>query len=199
MDRKQLAMVFGLVVVAIAILVFVLATEGGNPLYRADDPSGDVELGAGPSPPAARSLADIVDAHVAQRGDEIAFVVDLATDVPNRIKDGELEVRWDLSQGGRPLWQVSATVGGGASASVLSYEKNFTVGTFDHSMPGGVELEGGRVVIRLDPAEIDGFPTEFNWEVSTALDGARGVPGSARAEDRAPDVGFADFPSPSPD
>lgn len=193
--RRQVLLVALIVVLGVGSIVFLLTTGGVAPTSDVSDPSGDAVQGPGPAPPTQPPLADVVRAEVRRDGNEVIFESQLSAPVPNKIKGGELEVRWDLFEEGQATWMVAGSIDIGPSASIISHETNYGVGTFDDTLPGGIQVDGDTVRIRLRPAEIEDFPTEFDWALSTSLDGDRGEAQSARVEDRTPDSGFGTYTS----
>ncbi len=198
MNTKRTVLIIGLVVVSVGVLVAVLASGGSDRVPVAGDAAGDIRLGSEGQPPPDPALADILDAQVTDDEGTLRFEVGLAREIPSKIKDGELEVRWDLYEGGAATWQVSATVASQPSASIVAYESDFGAGTIDHTLPGGIFIEDDRLVIRVRPGEVPDFPSRFDWEVTTSLDGDRGDPTSGRATDRTPDNGYGTYPEERP-
>jgi len=178
------------VIVLVGIVIVVLATGGGTP-GSGGEATGDVEVeGEGPDDP---ELADIAAVDVVREGSAIVFVAEMGQSIPERIDDGSLEWRWDLTVDGRDAWIVSAHVSTDVTAAVTSQLTPYGSSTIDQTMPGSVSVEGAELRIQLRPAEIDGFPESFGWRLATELDGDRADARSPVARDRAPDAGPGSF------
>lgn len=186
---RSLGVAFGIVAL-IVIIVVVLATGGGPSGAGREDALGDVEVDAGPAAPADATPADIAAASVTAEGNELVFVAEMATDIPEQIPDGSLEFRWDIVEGGDDTWIVSAAVGGGRpTAALTSPDSGYGSSTIDDTMPGTIEVDGSTLTVRFDRTKVEGFPGEFEWRLATTLDAKRTDPQSGVARDRAPDSG----------
>ena len=114
----------------------------------------------------------------------------MASDVPQELPQQALGWRWEIYEKGQMTWLVSANVDLGPNASVLSTQTDFQGSTVDDTLPGQIRVEGSTLTIRIRSAEIEGFPSDFEWLVKSSLDGDRAAAKSALAEDKAPDGGF---------
>lgn len=204
MKRKQLAIVFAIVAAALAVVIVLLVT-GGPPqtappaqdggVAEPNDPVGDVTLTPGGDAPAGTDLADIIAAHVYKSSGELTFEVRLGRGVPRRLRGRGLDLRWEVVESGQTTWLVTANFDVGPTASLLTQIEgsNYGSSTFDDSFPGGITVEGDRVIVTLRPGELPGdappFPDAFTWVLFSSLDGSPGDPASALAQDRAPDAG----------
>ena len=203
MNRKQLAIVFSIVGLALAAVIVLLVTgappqgpvPGADGVSEANDPAGDVTITQGGDAPTEIALADIVAAHVYEADGELSFEVQLGQQVPRRVRGGSLDLRWEVKESGNTTWLLTANFDVGPNASLLTQIEGSSYGssTFDGSFPGAISVDGDRVVITLRPADLPGdappFPESFTWTLSTSLDAAAGDPASALAQDRAPDAG----------
>jgi hypothetical protein len=184
--------VVGVTLAIAAVLIAVLVSGGAG---GGTDPEGDVRVVEGERPrratalPVAASIADIVDADVRSEGSDLILDLTAAVTIPGALERSSLEFRFDLSEGGRDTWIVSASINVAATAAVVSQTTGYTSSTIDDSLPGSLELTGERLRITLDPTAIDGFPDSFDWRLSSALIAFRGIAGSVRVEDRFPDEG----------
>ncbi|HVL65006.1 MAG TPA: hypothetical protein VM573_07550 [Actinomycetota bacterium] len=196
MSRTKVALAILMPVAVVAATIVLLATGGPDPSDPRIELPGDVEVDDGPKPPTDTGLADVLFTDVRAEGDELVFEARLGAEVPKRLEEGALEIRWDIFERGTATWLVAATVGNRRTASVLSQDATFAAGTFDGSLTGGVERDGDRLVVRFDRRTVEDFPESFSWRLTTVLDGARGNPRSATARDRSPDEGRREFPEP---
>jgi hypothetical protein len=188
MNNKNLWVAIG-IVGAIAVVVLVLTT-GGPPGGGPSDATGDVTVGEGDSAPTDTTLADIVAASVSKEGEDIVFEAKLGDDIPRRIPDGSLELRWDVSENGDDTWIVSANLNVGPTAALTSQKTNYGSSTIDDSMPGSIEIDGDTLVVVVKAAQVEGFPASFNWTLKSTLDADRADPSSSVATDVAPDSGL---------
>ena len=196
MSRKQLLIVFIIVAIVLAAIIVLLVTGGTVPENSTEDATGDVVVSEGESPPENTELADIVDARVTDEGGQLVFEATMAAPIPEDLGTQGLDWKWELYEGGATSWIVSANLDVGENATVFSPESGTTFSTIDDGLPGELTLESDTIRIALDTAEIENFPTEFTWKLTTKLDGAKGEAGSATADDFAPDRGFGEFPLP---
>lgn len=174
----------------IVIVVIVLATGGVDVGGGPGDSTDDVQVEPGPDAPSDATPADIAEASVTSEGDELVFVAEMATDIPERIPDGSLEFRWDVIEGGDETWIVSGAVGNDRpTAALTSPDSGYGSSTIDDTMPGTIEVEGTTLTIRFDRSKVKGFPSDFEWRLATTLDAKRIDPQSGVARDRAPDSG----------
>ena len=197
MDRKGFAIAAAVVTVAVAAIVVLLFTGGADPVPTFEDLSGDAQIEEGKNPPADTTLADILLATVSDDGDEIVFEAQLGATVPKKVPDGSFGLRWEIHEDGDSKFLVTASLDVGPTASVIGEQNGYGGSTLDESLPGSLEVDGDTIRIRLDPSEIPDFPDEFAWVLQSSLDGDQGDPKSARAEDRAPDSGFGEYPTDS--
>ena len=172
----------------IAIVVLILAT-GGPPGTASGDQSGDVKVNEGAAPPQDTTLADVVGATVRRQGNDLVFEATLGQEIPDKIPNGSLELRWDVSEGGDDTWIVSANLNLGPTAAITSQKTSYGASTIDDSLPGSIEVDGDTLRVTVRAAEVDGFPTQFTWRLTTSLDADRADAASAIATDTAPDSG----------
>jgi hypothetical protein len=187
-SRRVIALVAGGAILIGAVVV-LLVTGGAEAPADFADPTGDVTVGDGPKPPTETALADIVKAEVLHDGNDIVFRAEMNADIPQRVKGESMSWRWDVLVSGTSAWIVSANLDIGPNASVTSTQSNYGSSTFDDTLPGDLDFDGRTITITLRPAEIDDFPTDFDWKLGTSLDGDQGSPSSALATDTAPDQG----------
>lgn len=204
MNRKQLAVVFAIVALALAAVIVLLVTGGPPPasppvqdggVAEPNDPAGDVTLTQGDNAPTGTGLADVIAAHVYTSGNDLIFEARLGQAVPRRARGQALDLRWEVVESGQTTWLVTANFDVGPTASLITQIQGSSYGssTFDGSFPGDIKLEGDLVVVTLRPDELPEdappFPESFTWVLFSSLDGAPGDPASALAQDRAPDAG----------
>lgn len=180
------------IVGVVAAIVGVLSLGGGEG-GASPDATGDIVIDEGPQPPADTSLADIAKSSVRKDGGRIVFEATMAADVPSKLGDGSLELRWDLSEGGRDTWIVSASINIEAHAALTSQRTGYSSNTINGSMPGDIEIEGDVVRVSFDPSKIKRFPQTFSWRLTTTLDGSRANTESGTASDTAPGSGSTKF------
>lgn len=197
MNTKQLAVVSAIVACVLAVIIVLLVTGGVSPAERARDAIGDVETGEGADPAPDSSIADIQSARVTLQDSQIVFQAEMGGRVPRELEDQTMEWRWEIVESGTTTWVVSATVSVGRPvASVLEHETGFSASTIDDTLRGGVDSTGNTIFVRINQAEIEGFPNEFAWRLKTTLDGNRADPGSALITDEAPGSGLGEYPPP---
>lgn len=185
-------------VVALAGIVILLVTGGER--AAVGDHAGDIEYVEGSSRPRpeggdtrlAASIADLTEAEIVREGSDLVFTASVAAPIPARLERASLEFRWDIVAEGRD-WIVSVKLDKGVQASVLDPVSGFGAGTIDGTLDASVMPTERKIEFRLDPAMIEGFPTNFEWTLSTVLTAFRRDPGSPRAEDRYPDKGTVAF------
>lgn len=181
----------------LAIAAIAVVVSGGE--EPANDPIGDVRLVEGKQPRAGESLpiptsvADISEAAVSSQGSTVLFEVTAAADIPGEFERSSLEFRFEISESARPTWIVTGSVNVSATAALVSQTSDYTATTIDDSFPGEVEISGRTLTIAVDPSQIDDFPEEFEWVLTSNLIAFRDVTGSTRAEDRLPDEGDVGF------
>lgn len=197
MDRRRFAIVAAVVGVAVAAIVVLLFTGGADPVPMFEDLSGDANIGEGENPPADTTLADILRASVSDEDDEIVFEAQLGSQVPRRMEEGSFGLRWEVHEGGDSTFLVTASLDVGPMASIIGEQNDYGASTLEETFPGSLEVEGDTIAIRIDASEVPDFPDEFAWVLQSSLDGDQGDPESARAEDRAPDSGFGEYPTDS--
>ena len=196
MNRKQLLIVSIIVAIVLAVIIVLLVTGGATPVDSTEDASGDVVVSEGENPPEDVELADIVDASVAEEGGQIVLEATMAAAIPEDLGSLGMDWKWEIFEGGAVEWIVSANLDVGQNATVFNPESGNTFSTIDDRLPGELTIEGSTIRVALDPGEIEGFPSDFTWKLTTKLDGAKGEAGSATADDFAPDLGFGEFPLP---
>ena len=197
MNTKQLAIVSAIVFCVLAVIIVLLVTGGVSPAERARDAVGDVEVGEGPAAATETSLADIQLARVTLQDSQVVFQAEMGGRVPRSLKDQTMEWRWELLENGTSTWIVSANVSVGQPvASITAQQRNFAASTIDDTLRGSVDHTGNTIFVRINAAEIEGFPTRFSWRLKTTLDGDRADPGSALVTDEAPESGLGEYPPP---
>jgi hypothetical protein len=182
-----------LIVGGLVVIVVLLLISGGGGSDGGDDKSDDVLVEEGPKPPRDTGLADITSATVTADGDELVFTAVAGTEIPSEVEDGAIEWRWEIVEGANATWTLIATVDIETHASIIATTQDFSASTVDDSLPGSVETSGAEVRVVLDRSALEGFPSEFEWTLSTTLDANRTNTKSARANDRAPDEGSFRF------
>ncbi len=195
MDRRRLAVVAAVVAAALAAIVVLLVTGEADPVRTFEDRAGDAAFDEGENPPTDTTLADIRTAEVRAEGGEVVFEARLAGPIPNELPDGSLDLRWEVYEGGDSTFLITANLDVGPIATIIGERNRFGASTLEDDFPGSLTLEGDALSIRLETDEIPDFPDEFAWLLHTSLDADQGDPESARAEDRAPDEGFGEYPA----
>ncbi len=192
-SKQTIALI--VVLVVIAGTVILLSTGGSAPVGAFEDAGGPT-LAPGDNAPTDGALADIVSAEVSGEGQEIVFQATLAEEIPNRIEEGSLDLRWDLAIDGQDTWIVAVDFDLGPVATVSSNVEgnNYLATTSTETFPGGVEVSGDTVTVRLLADEVPEFPDEFTWVLQSRLDADPGDAASGTMEDRVPDVGSGEFP-----
>jgi hypothetical protein len=193
-DRKRFALVAAVVVAALAAIVVLLFTGGAEPVPTFEDLSGDANVEEGKNPPGDTSLADILRAAVTEDGGDIVFEAQLGATVPNEVEEGSFGLRWEVHEQGDSTFLITANLDVGPTASIIGEQNGYGASTLDETLPGNLEVDGDTITIRIQPSDIPDFPDEFAWVLQSSLDGDQGDPTSARAEDRAPDSGFGEYP-----
>lgn len=197
MNNKQLAVVASVVVAVLAVIIVLLVTGGPPAGESAKDEAGDVTVSEGPAPPGEHSLADVRSAQVYLEASQIVFEAEMAVPIPTSLKNGMMTWRWEILEDGAETWIVSANVSVGTPiASVLGTRSGYGASTNDKTLPGSIDSTGNRLFIRINPPEIDGFPSRFTWRLTTSLDGDRRDVESAVATDTAPQSGLGQYPPP---
>lgn len=138
------------------------------------------------------SVADVTDAQVKREDDQLVFMAEVATGLPQPLKISALEFRWDLAGDDGSTWTVAATIDKTNQATVFSTE-GFGAGTVDDTLPGGVSVEGDVIEVRINTEEIPDFPTTFDWSLSTNLRAFRHETDSPRVQDTFPDESSLNF------
>ncbi len=187
--------VFALVAAGVAAIVVLLVTGEAQPVRTFEDPSGDPIVGEGKNPPADTALADIRSAEVSEDGDEIVLEAKLGAVLPERLEDGAFGLRWEVHEDGESVFLITANLDVGPNATIVGEENDYGSNTLEESFPGSLAIDGDTVSIRIRPEDVPDFPESFAWLVQTSLDGDQGDARSARAEDRAPDQGFGEYPT----
>ena len=179
------------IVVVVGGIVLLLFTGGSSP-QASGDAADDVAVGTERKPPEDASLADLVASEVTVSDGEVRFEATLGADIPNKIPDGSLELRWDLLTGGTESWIVQVNVNIGVSAAITSQQTNYGSSTVDDTLPGEVTVEGDSVTLLMDTGQIKGFPSDFQWRLTSTLDASMSDTRSAVATDTLPDSGAND-------
>ena len=183
------------VAAAVIAIVVLLVTGEAVPVRTFDDPAGDTAFDDGQDPPDDTTLADIISAEVRSEGDEIVFEAKLGAPIPDEVPEGSLGLRWEVYEQGDSTFLITANLDVGPNASIIGEKNNYGATTLEEDMPGSLSVDGDKFTIRLEAGEIPDFPDKFAWLLLTSLDGDRGDPQSGRAEDRAPDQGFGEYPA----
>lgn len=195
MDRRRLAIVAAVVAAAVAAIVVLLVTGEAEPVRTFEDRAGDPTFEEGENAPTDVTLADIRAAEVRSEDGEVVFEAKLAGPIPNKVPDGALDLRWEVYEDGDSTFLITANLDVGPVASIIGERNDYGASTLGETLPGTLTIEDDTLTIRLDTEEIPDFPSEFGWLLHTSLDGDQGDPESARAEDRAPDDGFGEYPA----
>ena len=195
MDRRRLGVVAAVVAAALAAIIVLLVTGEAEPVRTFEDAAGDAAFDEGKNPPTDTTLADIRAAEVRAEGDEVVFEARLGGPIPDKLPDGSLSLRWEVHEGDDSTFLITANLDVGPNASIIGEKNGYGASTLEERMPGSIEIEGDKLTIRLEAEEIPDFPDSFAWLLQTSLDGDQGDPQSARAEDRAPDQGFGEYPA----
>lgn len=194
MERKGLYVVLSVVIAAVAAIVVLLMTGSAEPVRTFEDPGGDAVVGDGDKPPTDTTLADIKGAEVREEDGEIVFEARLGAPVPSKLPGGSFGLRWEIHEEGDSTFLITANLDVGPNASIVGEQTRYGASTFEESFPGSIEVTDDKILVRIDPGEIEDFPDEFAWLLKTTLDGDQGDPDSARAEDQAPDSGLGQYP-----
>ncbi|MFN2588072.1 MAG: hypothetical protein ABR613_08140 [Actinomycetota bacterium] len=195
MDRRNLAIVAAIVAAAVAAIVVLLVTGEAEPVRTFEDRAGDPVFGEGENPPGDTTLADIRVAEVRSEDGGVVFETQLAGPIPNELPEGSLNLRWEIYESGDSTFLVTANLDVGPVATIIGEQNRYGASTLDETLPGSLAIDDDTLTIRLDTDEIPDFPERFGWVLETSLDGDNGDPESARAEDRAPDNGFGEYPA----
>jgi hypothetical protein len=171
---------------AIVVVLVLVLLSGGNDRggEGGSDPSGDVRIEDRPRPPTDPSLADITDGSVTHDGGDVVLEATLADPVPESVDNGSLELRWEIGSGGSVEWIVIATVDVERNASVVATAGDYSSSTVDGTLPGGLEVDGRSVTVRLNRDELPNFTADPEWKLLSSLDGDRASSRSALATDR---------------
>lgn len=176
------------VVAAVAAVVLLLFT-GGGPSTPGRDAAGDVSVATEGDPPKETALADLLASDVTLSDGEAVFEATLGSQVPKKIDDGSLELRWDVVVDGTDSWIVQVNINLGVNAAITSHQTDYGSSTIDETLPGDVAVEGDRITLTIETDRIKGFPTDLRWRLTSTLDGALGDTSSALATDSLPDSG----------
>jgi hypothetical protein len=183
MNNRQMAAAAGVAAVFVAVIVVLLATGGEDTEESFDDPLGDVAVAEGSATGEDLTLADILHAEAHTEDGEVVFEARLGRTIPEESTDQDLDLRWEVAEGGDSTWFVFANLDFGPNAYIVSEKTDYGSSTIDKTFPGSVEVRGDILEIRLTAGEIPGFPTSFEWHLETTLTG------DAIGTDRAPDEG----------
>ncbi len=198
MTPKQLGLSALAVAAILSVIITLLVTGGPPPGEQAKDPAGDVEVGEGTDAPSESTIADIISARVYLDASQVVFEAEMAAPIPPSLRGDAMAWRWELLEGGAPTWTVSANISVDRPvANVLEQETGYAASTIDETLAGGVDYEGNTIFVRLNAPQIEGFPGEFTWRLTTTLDGNRADPASATATDSAPHSGLGQYPPPA--
>ena len=181
MDKRWF--VAGSLVVAVIFGVFLMSLDGSED-GGGEDPSGDVVV-TEPAPDDPE-LADIASVSVTRDDDRLVFEAEMVEEIPTELP-GSLDFRWDIRENGKGTWLVSAVVNVAPAAALVSQSGDEAFSTIDGTLPGEVSIEGRKLQVILDAAEVEGFPTDFSWRLGTRLVSDRSDSAAGTAEDNAPD------------
>ena len=122
-----------------------------------------------------------------------SFEARLGAPIPKRMRGQSFDLRWDIEANDPGKFILSANLDVGANVALVgaTTNNNFGSSTLDDSFPGKFEIQGNTWTITINADKVPNWPEEFTWKLSTSLDGSPGDPKSGRAEDHAPDIGFA--------
>ncbi len=189
--KRSIAIAASAVIALVLIAITILAGGGDETARVVNDVTGDVRVERGPKAPGDLARADIGRALITSGEDGIELEVEMATSIPSKLATESLEWRWEIYEDDALTWIVVGNVNEGPSASLVATQSDYSASTLDGSFPGRITVNDRTVLIRLDADGIDGFPSAFEWFVTTSLDGDRLATGSAEAADRAPRRGRA--------
>ncbi len=192
MNRKQLAIVFGVLTVVVIGVVLLLVTGGDDTPGPISEGTGDVKEIEGVDAPSDIAVADIEFAEVRREGNSLVFEARLGAQIPKKIKDGSFDLRWDINVNNAGAFIVAGNLDVGENASIVGLVNNFGASTLDESFPGEMEINGNIWIITITPEDIPDWPEDFQWRLTTTLDGKAGDPKSGLAEDSVPDLGFGE-------
>ena len=175
----------------IAVMIWLLATGGGNSGVGSSgkDEVRDVELTNGPNPPRDVAFVDLRSASVLIDGDEIVFEANVEGEIPGHLGRGNATWRWEIEEQSTVTWIVQANVNVEQSASILSTQVDFSGSTIAGDFPGELNMDEDTVQIVVQRDELDDFPETFEWVLLTEVDGDRAVTKSSLGSDRLPDGG----------
>lgn len=195
MKSKQLIGVI-VVLVLIGTVVLLLSTGGSDPVGAFEDAGGPT-IAPGDNAPTDGAIADIASTEVTGEGQEIVFEATLGAEIPERFEEESLDLRWDISVDGEDLWIVAVDFDFGPVATVSSNVdgNSYLATTSTETFPGGVEVTGDTVTVRLLPNEVPDFPDEFTWVLTSRLDADPGDAASGTVGDRVPDTGAGEYPN----
>ena len=190
MNKGPSAIALAVAAVVVGVTVWLLVSGGTTP--SADDPAGDVVVSRGPKPPTSIELADLTRASAEIEERRAIFEATSGADIPTSLDNESITWRWEVEEDGQVTWIVSASVNVERTASLVATQFDHSSFTEDGSLPGHLDVEGNLVRVTLELEELQEFPEEFTWTMTTTLDGDRVIARSAVAEDRVPDEGSLD-------
>lgn len=160
------------------------SAEATSPTSRAPH-RGEAQLTA--------AIADLISAEVAPGDPEtLVFTAQVASSAPRSLKSSALEFRWELDGDDGSGWTLIVSIDRDAQVALFS-DGGYGSGTIDSTLPGDVVIEDDAVSVRLEPSEIEDFPSAFDWNLATTLRAFRNETDSPRVEDRFPDEGAERF------
>lgn len=188
MNRGRSVLVLGIIIVLGAGVVWLLSGGGGTS-GSSNDRRGDVFVAKGPKPPTRTSLADLRTGSVSLEGGSAIFEATVDASIPQSLKEGAMTFRWEIKEGDRVTWIVTANVDVERTAAVAATQRDYQSSTIDQSLPGEMAVEDKTVSVTLETGDLEGFPNAFDWTLRTELDGDRTVAPSALATDSIPNEG----------
>jgi hypothetical protein len=197
LNRKRTLIVIGLAgLVSIGIVILLVTGSEPTPLVADGRDARYVEgksyAGSGDGRLAA-SIADLKNASLARDGSEVVFNATVFAPIPARLEGAALEFRWDLTGPDGRTWIVTGLIDKHTDASVQDASGGFGAGTVDGTLRGRLTTNGQTVELRFDASSIDGFPSEFDWKLSSTLVAFRNHSDSPRVEDSYPNEGVVRF------
>lgn len=182
--------------VALVVVVVLFLMFGGQ--EGPTEKAGDLAYIEGVVPKRQRqvqlasTIADINTAEINRADTDVVFAAQVVAPIPRRLETSVLELRWDLAPPAGARWTLTVKIDRRPEASLFS-EEGFGAGTVDDTFPGEIVIEGSVVEVRLDPEQIENFPSGFEWTLSTTLRAFRDATDSPRVEDRFPNQGSERF------
>ncbi|MDQ3940829.1 MAG: hypothetical protein M3238_05715 [Actinomycetota bacterium] len=192
MNRRPLAI--AAVVVAAAIMLVIAVLVSGEPAPSgSSDPDGDVNFEVGPNQPSPVGIVDIQEGRVIARGNHIEFTARMSDELPETLKEGTLEWRWEIFEGNDLTWILTGNIDIETNAYLIATRDDYSSSTVDGTFPGKISISGRRVSVLLEPQSVPGWPGAFGWHLVASLDASRRQARSSRASDHLPATGNLQF------